>query len=131
MTLDSDALQVKEESEDHSGEKEEVMPEQTGKKRKEHAAQAAQDLQVRCARQGIGPRDEKGILHQGLVAGTCHQSSGGRCAWRCLLPAACCAHAFSARHSTLVCAGCVHTITSLRLPALFLFLNMHLTWRAG
>lgn len=121
MTLDSDALQVKEESEDHSGEKEEVMPEQTGKKRKEHAAQAAQDLQVRCARQGIGPRDEKDILHQGLAAGTCHQSSG----------AACCANAFSARHSTLVCAGCVHTITSLRLPALFLFLNMHLTWRAG
>lgn len=48
-------LQVKEESEDHSGEKEEVMPEQTGKKRKEHAAQAAQDLQVHFA-PGVGSR---------------------------------------------------------------------------
>lgn len=55
-------LQVKEESEDHSGEKEEVMPEQTGKKRKEHAAQAAQDLQVHHARKGTGSLDRKEIL---------------------------------------------------------------------
>ena len=46
----------------------------------------------------------KKYLHQ-LTAGTCHLSSGGSCAWRRLLPAACCAGVFSARHSTLLSAS--------------------------